>query len=574
MDGVNSEEKILIVDDDPVNRKILCSLLNKQGYRTVIAENGRQAVEVFHTESPSFVFMDVLMPEMNGYEAAKIIKKSSQDTFIPIIFLTALTDEHALLKCVESGGDDFLTKPFNGIILRAKINALQRIKALYGTLNKNRHELAHYRATIEHELEFAEHILANITSKATIDLDYIKYWTSSLSLSTFSGDIFFVARKPAGGLHLMVCDFSGHGLPAAVGALPVSEIFIAMTRRGFSMHDIMMEINKKLANDLPTGFFCAAVFVDIDHNQRSAQVVNAGLPSCVVIDTEASSVRAIKSSQLPLGVSLEAFDSEGAEIFEVKPGLRLFLYTDGLSEIMNAQGEQFGSERVLACIRETSSEDDLIRNVKQRVCEFCKNNAPKDDVTALELDCFSAMEDVVPEQLSAKRSKGVLGEWKVEFDLSIQVLKSINPVPLVLNVISDLQLADDHRKRVFTIITELYNNALDHGLLKLDSEIKNSPDGFVNYYQERERRLNALQDGWAKICVEHRLEGNGYCLRVEVRDSGEGFDIEKLGTYHFVPTGKQFSGRGIQLVRAMSHDLQYHEGGSVAEAKYLIYEST
>ncbi len=574
MDGVTSEEKILIVDDDPVNRKILCSLLNKQGYKTVVAENGKQAIEVFHVEAPSFVFMDVLMPEMNGYEAAKIIKKASQDTFIPIIFLTALTDEHALLKCVESGGDDFLTKPFNGIILRAKIDALQRIKALYSTLNKNRHELAHYRATIEHELEFAEHILANITSKATIDLEYIKYWTSSLSLSTFSGDIFFVARKPAGGLHLMVCDFTGHGLPAAVGALPVSEIFIAMTRRGFSMHDIMMEINKKLVSDLPTGFFCAAVFVDIDHNQRSAHVVNAGLPSCVVIDTAVGSVRTINSSQLPLGVSLEVFDSEGVEVFEVKPGLKLFLYTDGLSEIMNAQGEQFGSERVLACIRETGSEDDLIKNVKRRICEFCKNNAPRDDVTALELDCFAAIEDVMAEQSSVQPSKGVPAEWKIDFDLSVQVLKSINPVPLVLNVISDLQLADDHRKRIFTIITELYNNALDHGLLKLNSAIKNSPDGFVNYYQEREKRLNALQDGWAKISVEHRLEGNGHCLSVKVSDSGEGFDFERLDTYQSISVDGHFSGRGIQLVKAMSHDLQYHEGGRVAEAKYIIYEST
>ena len=572
MDDMVAETKVLIVDDDLVNRKILESLLKRMGYTILLADHGEQAIEVFKSQRPGMVLMDIIMPGMNGYQAAKIIKSLSKDQFIPIIFLTAVTDEEALLKCVESGGDDFLTKPFNGIILKAKINALERIKSLYNALHKNRQELAHYRSSIEHELEFAEHILANITSKASIDLPYVKSWTSSLSPSDFSGDIFFAARKPTGGVHLMVCDFSGHGLPAAVGALPVSEIFLAMTNRGFSAYDILVEINKKLTNDLPTGFFCAAVFIDIDAAQGSVSVVNAGLPGCFVIDQACEEVRRIYSSQLPLGISIDSVCRESVEVMEVKEGLRLLVYTDGVSEVMNADGELYGSSHVLSCIQKKKVGQDLIESIQASVREFCGGREPSDDISVMELDCFAASQDMAEESTIVPKVEGVFAEWKVEFDLSISVLKSINPVPLILNAIRNLQLASDHRKRIFTILSELYTNALDHGLLKLDSSLKHSPDGFMRYHQEKKERLDRLSDGWAKIRVEHVVEDGEYVIKINVSDSGDGFIQEDSHLNEVVAESTLPSGRGIRLVKSMSDSLVYQDGGRVAEVKYLIQD--
>ena len=86
----------LIVDDELTNRMILRSLLKKQGYDSVEAENGRQAVELFRERQPDIIFMDVMMPEMDGYEATRIIKAEAGNRFIPVIFLTAVTDEESL----------------------------------------------------------------------------------------------------------------------------------------------------------------------------------------------------------------------------------------------------------------------------------------------------------------------------------------------------------------------------------------------------------------------------------------------------------------------------------------------
>jgi len=133
--------KILIVDDDKSNRLILSSYLKKNDYTVVEAESGLEAIELFQTDEPELVLIDVNMPLMDGLEATRQIKSMITDKFIPIIFLTAITDEKALSQCVEAGADDFLTKPYNKTLLKAKIDALKRVCHLYNTVSKHKHKL-------------------------------------------------------------------------------------------------------------------------------------------------------------------------------------------------------------------------------------------------------------------------------------------------------------------------------------------------------------------------------------------------------------------------------------------------
>jgi CheY-like chemotaxis protein len=120
----------LIVEDENTNRLILKSLLKKRGYEVIEAVNGAEAVDRFTHHEPDIIFMDVLMPVMDGYEATRRIKQLAGDRFIPVIFLTAMSDEKALARCVEAGGDDFLAKPFSFTLLSAKLTAMERIHAL------------------------------------------------------------------------------------------------------------------------------------------------------------------------------------------------------------------------------------------------------------------------------------------------------------------------------------------------------------------------------------------------------------------------------------------------------------
>ena len=105
--------KILVVDDDITNQKILSIILDSFNIATVCADNGKQAVQMFAEVQPDIVLMDILMPEMDGYEACKRIKQLSGDKFVPVIFITGITETEAVVKAVDVGGDDFITKPYN-----------------------------------------------------------------------------------------------------------------------------------------------------------------------------------------------------------------------------------------------------------------------------------------------------------------------------------------------------------------------------------------------------------------------------------------------------------------------------
>ncbi len=125
--------KILVVDDDRTNRLVLNALVVSEGHTAILAQNGAEAVEVYARDRPDIVLMDIMMPVMDGYEATRRIKALSSDGFVPVVFLTALSDDDSLARCIEVGGDDFMTKPFNRVVLMAKIQSYTRLNRLYAT---------------------------------------------------------------------------------------------------------------------------------------------------------------------------------------------------------------------------------------------------------------------------------------------------------------------------------------------------------------------------------------------------------------------------------------------------------
>lgn len=125
---------ILAVDDNPVNIELLEAYLLKDGYEIIKATNGVEAVEKIKEHPPDLILLDVMMPEMNGYEVCKKLKDDPGYRFIPIIMLTALHDVKDKIKSIEAGADDFISKPFNHLELTTRIKSLLRIKKLYDDL--------------------------------------------------------------------------------------------------------------------------------------------------------------------------------------------------------------------------------------------------------------------------------------------------------------------------------------------------------------------------------------------------------------------------------------------------------
>lgn len=555
--------RVLIADDDPVNRLVLRSMLGPECTRVLFAQNGQEAVERYRQGDIDIILMDVYMPVMDGYEAASRIKAECSDEFVPIIFVTGAIDDEALRRCIDSGGDDFITKPVNRVILGAKIASMRRIREMHGTLRRQTTQLESFQREMERDLDIAKYIFQNIGRSATRE-DGIQTW--AVPRSCVSGDVLLIESKPGGGKHILVGDFTGHGLPAAVGALPLSEVFRAMTRKGHDIVAIAAEIGRKLHRLLPTGIFCSAALLDLDPQDRVVRVLNAGLPDVLIADRTGKLLQRLPSRNLPLGVaSTEARDLV-AEGLRAGPGVWAFVYTDGLIEATNAHGEMFGSERLERLFAGDSSAEEVFRRISEAVQEFAQGATQHDDVTlaAISYEAAARLEgdaaSVPPSTVEAPR------DWRLHLHCGPHMLRHFNPMPLLLSAIQELHSLERERERIYTVLAELYTNALEHGLLGLDSNLKHMPEGFMRYYDDRQARLETLVEGHIDFDMEFVVSAEGSGLRIIVTDSGPGFDHSRC--LPRLEANESYSGRGISLVRALCDEVRYHGRGNRVEVTY------
>ena len=562
MNKPDNQLKALIVDDEMTNRLILRSLLKKQGYQTCEAENGQQAVELFRSEAPNMIFMDVMMPVMDGYEATRIIKQEAGNHFIPVIFLTAVTDEQSLQTCIDVGGDDFLVKPYDQFLLQSKIQAMERIASLNQTV-QGMYSLIH------REQEIAEQIFVNAVQKNNIVNTNIR--SVIRPATTFSGDMILSEYSPSRDIHFLLGDFTGHGLSSALGAMPVSEVFRAMTAKGFAPEEILNGINKKLRQFLPVGMFLGVQFISISHNLDQVTVFNAGMPELLIVDGDSNQIKhRVSSNSLPLGVIDNMNTSEIAQTFPLFENDKLVLYSDGLTEAWSEKDEEFGLDRLVGTIQ-NAPKDAIFDGILAELEDFCGERPQSDDVTLIEINCNQQLLPSLPSHSHIKAQNHhfeITGDWEYSFHLKDQRLRETNPVPIIINQIMEMEGIESERQSLFTVLTELYVNALDHGVLGLDSSLKRDPSGFARYFEERENRLKNIQSGEVlfRISVEQIENVRSILFRVE--DSGMGFDYDAFEANRHDEDSKLLSGRGIMLVKELCESVSYYGNGNVAEAIY------
>jgi len=549
--------KILIADDNNTDRLILKRILTNCGYEVIAAVDGLEAVEFFNDSMPDLVLLDAMMPNMDGYEAAIEIKKATGDRLVPIIFLTSLQEASALAHCLEVGGDDFLTKPYNKIILEAKIKAFERMKLLHDEVREQRNEIQLYNDHMIHEQEVAKRLFDNIAHSGNLNQPNIKHLLSPMSI--FNGDLLLVARTPSDMTHIMLGDFTGHGLPAAIGALPVADIFYGMTSKGFSIVDIVTEINKRLSNILPVGVFCCATICEINYRDDSIISWSGGLPDGYIARADEGIIDNIKSNHLPLGVLAPNNFSVETEMRQFSPNDKLYLFSDGLLEAEAPDGSMFGEERLKSVIN--SYEDASVNvydDLLKAVADYTQSDKQTDDYTLIEytIDDLNHNIDTAEDFSDEERQESM--EWCFDYDFRPSTLRQFDPLPLVLQILNECSGLKDYRGRVFTVLAELFTNALDHGVLGLDSNMKKSAEGFAKFYLAKKDALDLLEDGFIKIRMEHLPdnESKGGALHIRIQNSGDGFDYSQLKA-----ADNSFSGRGLALVQSLCKSMEYSDNG-------------
>lgn len=555
----------LIVDDDAVNRMILEGMLRDGGYDVVTAEDGQRAIEKYIDHEPDVVLMDIVMPVMDGYQATMYIKRIAGDRFVPIIFLTAVTAEDELAKCVKVGGDDFLTKPYSRVILMAKVEALTRMSRLYSTVKTQRDAIDVHHAQMLREQKVAKKIFSRVVHEGCLDIPIIKYLLSPLSV--FNGDLLLAARTPSGGLNVLLGDATGHGLPAAIGAVPLSDLFYELTDTGAAVDEIVLAINSKLKNILPPEFFVCACVLNLSSDFRLLTMWHGGLPEVLIYSARQKALsHRVRSTNFPLGVVDNKRLNTDLRVFDLEAGDRIYLYSDGITEARNDDNVEFGQQNLMSCFEQNIPANSLFDTILNKVKEFRGDQEQSDDLTLLEINADASLVGKLQKSDSGTESLPYPPNWGISMTLSHEDFQNSNPVSILTRFATQVDELMAHRENIFVLLSELYNNALDHGVLELDSAMKAEPDGFLRYLQLRQERLNNLKDGEITITLENRLENGTGQLFIYVNDSGHGFNHH--GGIINIKDNSGFSGRGLSLVRSLAKEFQFTGNGNQAIAIY------
>jgi CheY-like chemotaxis protein len=554
---------ILIAEDSAADRMLLSTIVRRQGHEVLTAANGAEAVKAFRQQRPQLVLMDAMMPVMDGFEAARQIKVLAGETLVPIIFLTSLTESEALARCLEAGGDDFLAKPYNQVILAAKIKAMDRLRRLQATVLQQRDQIARHHEYLLNEQRVAKAVFDKVAHSGCLSAPNIRYLQSPYAL--FNGDLLLAAFTPAGDMHVLLGDFTGHGLPAAVGAMPLAEVFYGMTAKGYGLSETLREMNAKLKRILPVDMFCCATMLCLSFQRRSVEVWNGGMPDGYLHSIASGERTPLTARHLPLGVlSPQSFDDR-TEVFPMAVGDRVFLLSDGVIDTCDANEQLFGVERLQQVFAANRQPDELFEEIEQALRDF--RGEARDDVSMVEVSLLEAAQLSPPAPVYSDSGQSCPLDWSVSFEFRAATLKRFNPLPYLLQLLLEVHGLRAQSGALYSVLAELYSNALEHGVLGLDSALKRDASGFARYYQQRNTRLDELQDGFVRVHLQVTPKGEGGCLIVRVEDSGKGFDVARV--MERPVDGVRLSGRGVSLIRQLGRNASWSDDGRSARVEFF-----
>ena len=554
---------VLIAEDSAADRLLLSTIVRRQGHEVLTAANGAEAVELFRQQRPQLVLMDAMMPVMDGFEAAQQIKALAGETLVPIIFLTSLTESEGLARCLEAGGDDFLAKPYNQVILAAKIKAMDRLRRLQATVLQQRDQIARHHNYLLNEQRVAKAVFDKVAHSGCLNAPNIRYLQSPYAL--FNGDLLLAAFTPAGDMHVLLGDFTGHGLPAAVGAMPLAEVFYGMTAKGYGLSETLREMNAKLKRILPVDMFCCATLLCLSFQRRSVEVWNGGMPDGYLHNIASDERTPLTARHLPLGVlSPETFDDR-TEVFPMALGDRVFLLSDGVIDTCDADEQLFGVERLHQVFAANRQPEELFEEIEQALRDF--RGEARDDVSMVEVSLLDATQMRPPTLVYSDSGQSCPLDWSVSFEFRAASLKRFNPLPYLLQLLLEVHGLRAQSGALYSVLAELYSNALEHGVLGLDSSLKCDASGFARYYQERNARLDALRSGYVRVHLEIVPTGEGGCLSIRVEDSGKGFDIARV--MERPAENVRLSGRGVNLVQQLGRNASWSDNGRSARVEFF-----
>lgn len=498
---------ILVVDDNQNNREVLERALVRDGHRVVLAASGRQALDLVGEFPFDLILLDVMMPEMSGYEVLVALKRDEGRRAIPVIMISALDEVASIARCLEAGAEDYLGKPFNPVLLRVRINASLERKRLRDV------ERA-YLAAVEQELNVARDLQTSILPKTFPAEGGVVGHGLMVPAREVGGDFYDFIPLDGDRLGIAIGDVSGKGIPAALFMAISRTLLRGLAQSGLSPGACLARLNELLCEENDQSMFVTLIYGILDRRNGRFTYANGGhhWPALIKAD---GAVRWVEGdNDMLLGV-IRGNDYNDREI-RLDDGDMVFLYTDGVIEAFDTDGNEFTSQRLAKVLgwHGWHTPDKLIGAVLDAVRAFERGAVQTDDIT-----CVAVRFD----------RSGLEGGWE-----EIRIANRVQDLSKVVSALEEFCRRRDVPPRV--------QGHLD---LALDEIVTN----VVSYAYDDDARH--------EILVRMRLHGRR--VEVEVVDDGRHHvPLERPPPATDAPLEERpVGGLGIHLVKTLMDTVEY-----------------
>jgi len=394
---------ILVVDDTPANLQVLAGMLKDRGYKVRPVPGGRLALLAARRDPPDLILLDINMPEMNGYEVCECLKADDALAGVPVIFISALTEQLDKVKAFAVGGVDYLTKPFQMEELHARVETHLKLRRLQVELEGTNARLAKVNSRMSRDLAAAARIQQTFLPRAAPAVPGMDFAWGYRPCDELAGDGLNVVPLGDGKVGLYVLDVSGHGVASALLSVTLSRLLSPPSDPSSILvqdggggdgsgvtppAEVAARLNRLFPFDPATEQFATLVYGVLDAATGEFRYVSAGHPGPVHLPAGAGPV-VLESRGSPIGLADDAYEERSVCL---GTGDRLYLYSDGVPEAMDPAGEPFGEARLLAAITRARSEPLIVGTnaLLEEVVRWHGPGSPHDDISLLAVEVFAA----------------------------------------------------------------------------------------------------------------------------------------------------------------------------------------
>lgn len=399
-------QRVLVVDDSRMQRRLLATNLKKWGYEVIEASSGAEGLELCRKENVSLILSDWMMPEMTGPEFCRAFRKLGRDNYGYFILLTSKGSSEEVAEGLNSGADDFLTKPIGSGELRARLRAGERVLQMQAALVEKNEAVNTALQRIEtlydalnHDLSEARHLQQSLVRETDITIPEGRVGLNLTPSGHVGGDLVGKFRVNAHQIGLFSLDVSGHGVTSALmtarlagylsGLTPSQNMALRRLETGeFTARDpaeTVSALNELLLRELETEHYFTIAMSIVDLRSGMMRTVQAGHPH-PILQRQGHPPIQLGEGGMPVGLIQDApFTSFETQLF---PGDRLVLYSDGITEAEDPNGQMLEEEGLAAYLDSTRALEspELLEDLLSTLRTYTRSDEFDDDVSALVFD--------------------------------------------------------------------------------------------------------------------------------------------------------------------------------------------